>query len=149
LQQQAANNCLASQFNLDKFSKIVIKRISNMLAARASHAALLPYQCNMQDYSPRYALELLALPLQDAQQRQRGFCLLRKLAFELPPEVSPVGQDRDSFLRKARTAMMPQELVSTSCSEVLHLPVDICASAPLCALRVLRVLDSLTAKLMQ
>jgi hypothetical protein len=67
--------------------------------------------CCLQDYSPRYALELLALPLQDAQQRQRGFSLLRKLAFELPPKVSPVGQDRDGFLCKARTAMMPQELV--------------------------------------
>jgi hypothetical protein len=91
----------------------------------------------MQDYSPRYALELLALPLQDAQQRQRGLSLLRKLAFELPPEVSPVGQDRDGFLRKARTAMMPQELVRTTRIKVLHLPVNICAPAPVCALRLL------------
>jgi hypothetical protein len=72
---------------------------------------MLPVIWLLQDYSPRYALELLALPLQDAQQRQRGFNLLQKLAFELPPEVSPVGQDRDGFLRKARAAMTPQELV--------------------------------------
>ncbi|KAF6257019.1 hypothetical protein COO60DRAFT_1655857 [Scenedesmus sp. NREL 46B-D3] len=65
----------------------------------------------LEDHSPGYALELLALPLQDVQPRQRGFRLLRKLVFGLRPEESPVGRDRDGFMRKARAAMMPQELL--------------------------------------
>lgn len=67
-----------------------------------------------QDYSPHYCLELLALPLDDRhrKQRQRGMTLLRKLAFDLPQELSPVGlHDRDNFLSSARSLLLPQELV--------------------------------------
>lgn len=69
---------------------------------------------SVQDYSPRYCLELLALPLDDShqKQRQRGMTLLRKLAFELPQDLSPVAQqERDSFLSSARSLLTPQELV--------------------------------------
>lgn len=65
----------------------------------------------MQDLSPQYCLELLALPLHDPQ-RQRGLVLARKLAFEMPPDVSPLGPDRDAFLQGARALVTAQEYVS-------------------------------------
>ncbi|KAF8059215.1 ARC6 [Scenedesmus sp. PABB004] len=66
----------------------------------------------LEDLSPRYCLELLALPLEQAAARQRGFTLLRRLAFELPAHLSPLGSERESFLAAARGAVTPQEHLS-------------------------------------
>jgi hypothetical protein len=65
----------------------------------------------LQDYSPRYALELLQQPLEEARVRRRGLALLRRLAFELPPHLSPLGRERDAFLISARAAMTAEEQV--------------------------------------
>lgn len=69
--------------------------------------------CWLQDYSPDYCLALLALPLDDLQ-RQRGHVLLRKLLWELPDDLSPLGADKDEFLAAARGLLTPQEHVSIS-----------------------------------
>lgn len=67
----------------------------------------------LQDYSPDYCLALLGLPLSDPA-RPRGSLLLRKLLWELPEEVCPLGPaDRDDFLAAARPLLTAQEHVST------------------------------------
>lgn len=68
----------------------------------------------MQDYSPDYCLALLALPV-DNPQRARGHALLRKLLWELPDELSPLGgADKDDFLAAARPLLTPREHVRTN-----------------------------------
>lgn len=63
----------------------------------------------LKDYSPDYCLALLALPLEDPQ-RARGHALLRKLLWELPDELSPLGgADKDDFLAAARPLLTPRE----------------------------------------
>jgi hypothetical protein len=48
----------------------------------------------------------------DDPQRPRAHALLRKLLWELPDELSPLGADKDDFLAAARPLMTPQEHVS-------------------------------------